>query len=145
MSEQHYHGRPWTNTTAQPQSGRKVLTWCSLLYPQTTQKVFKNEAFFVFQMKKYHKLKFYKSLTLVRVISRPRMDVTIIIPTKMKEMCWDQNLTWGEKSKSYNIDLRINYSEWWFYVYRENEMYKSSNMYLNTNRISLGLFSSCKV
>lgn len=31
-------------------------------------------------------------------MSKPRMDVTIIIPTKMKEMCWDQNFTWdGEK------------------------------------------------
>ena len=26
-------------------------------------------------------------------MSKPRMDVTIIIPTKMKEICWDQNLT----------------------------------------------------
>lgn len=35
----------------------------------------------------------HNSFTLVRVMSKPRMDVTIIIPTKMKEMCWDQNFT----------------------------------------------------
>lgn len=27
------------------------------------------------------------NFTLVRVMSKPRMEVTIIIPTKMKEMC----------------------------------------------------------
>lgn len=30
-------------------------------------------------------------------MSKPRMEVTIIIPTKMKEICWDQNLTWDKK------------------------------------------------
>lgn len=33
-------------------------------------------------------------------MSKPRMDVTIIIPTKMKEMCWDQNFTW-EREKEF--------------------------------------------
>lgn len=31
--------------------------------------------------------------TLVRVISSPLIDVTMIIPTRMKEICWDQNFT----------------------------------------------------
>jgi len=35
-------------------------------------------------------------ITLVSVIKRPRMDVTMMIPTRMKEMCWDQNLTCGK-------------------------------------------------
>lgn len=35
----------------------------------------------------------------MRVISKPRMDVTIMIPTKIKEMCWDQNFTWDGKKE----------------------------------------------
>lgn len=37
---------------------------------------------------------FQQRFTFVRVISKPRMDVTIMIPTSMKEMCWDQNFTY---------------------------------------------------
>lgn len=43
-------------------------------------------------------------------MSKPRMDVTIIIPTKMKEMCWDQNFTCDreneEKSKAMREEIR---------------------------------------
>lgn len=51
-------------------------------------------------------------------MSKPRMDVTIIIPTKMKEMCWDQNFTWdGEKenkrkAKQWKIKISCNDREW---------------------------------
>jgi hypothetical protein len=38
--------------------------------------------------------------TLVRVISNPLMDVTMIIPTRMKEMCWDQNFTYRNREKN---------------------------------------------
>lgn len=37
--------------------------------------------------------------TLVSVISSPLMDVTMIIPTRMKEICWDQNLTCHQNRK----------------------------------------------
>lgn len=36
-------------------------------------------------------------------MSKPRMDVTIMIPTKMKEMCWDQNFTWGGEKRTKEI------------------------------------------
>lgn len=39
------------------------------------------------------------NLTFVRVMSKPRMEVTIMIPTRMNEMCWDQNFTWHGKKK----------------------------------------------
>lgn len=45
----------------------------------------------------------YNSFTFVSVMSKPRMDVTIIIPTKMKEMCWDQNLTWELENEKERI------------------------------------------
>lgn len=39
--------------------------------------------------------------TFVRVISKPRMDVTIMMPTSMKEMCWDQNFTYLDLKKDF--------------------------------------------
>lgn len=48
---------------------------------------------------KFHDLIF----TFVRVISKPRMDVTIMIPTKMNEMCWDQNFTWDEEKEQRDV------------------------------------------
>lgn len=36
-------------------------------------------------------------------MSKPRIDVTMIIPTKMKEMCWDQNLTWKSEKDKKNL------------------------------------------
>lgn len=58
---------------------------------------------------------FQHCFTFVRVISKPRMDVTIMIPTSMKEMCWDQNLTYLDKNKGFirtamNEDIRFNFS-----------------------------------
>lgn len=50
---------------------------------------------------KFHDLIF----TFVRVISKPRMDVTIMIPTKMKEMCWDQNFTWDEEKEQRDVKM----------------------------------------
>lgn len=50
---------------------------------------------------------FYKMIqvtpkfTLVRVIKRPRMEVTMMIPTRIKEMCCDQNFTCGESKCKY--------------------------------------------
>lgn len=41
-------------------------------------------------------------------MSKPRMDVTMIIPTKMKEMCCDQNFTWDreqENTKSFEKSM----------------------------------------
>lgn len=32
--------------------------------------------------------------TLVRVMRSPRMEEMTMMPTAMKEMCWDQNWTW---------------------------------------------------
>jgi len=41
--------------------------------------------------------------TLVRVMRRPRMDVTMIMPTSQNEICWDQNRTWQIKPVKFNI------------------------------------------
>ena len=34
--------------------------------------------------------------TLVSVINRPLIDVITIIPTRIKDTCWDQNITWNK-------------------------------------------------
>lgn len=39
-------------------------------------------------------------LTFVSVINSPLIEVTMIIPTRIKEMCWDQNLTCINKKHS---------------------------------------------
>lgn len=58
---------------------------------------------------------FQQCFTFVRVISKPRMDVTIMIPTSMKEMCWDQNFTYLDKKKAFigtamKGDIRFHFS-----------------------------------
>ncbi len=38
-------------------------------------------------------------VTFVRVMSKPRIDVMTMTPTRMKEMCCDQNCTSNSKPK----------------------------------------------
>ena len=40
-------------------------------------------------------------LTLVKVMSKPRIEVTMMIPIKRKEICCDQNFTFKQKQEAH--------------------------------------------